>query len=158
MSRESDRKTTAEEGQTIIVEKDARSGVGVGAFLLGAVVGAGLALLFAPRSGEETQRQLRRQARWVRELTGDRVKLLREDLGSRVGAAKGVMDQGRQIATDARGEVEEKLGRTKAAYRAGLEAVRARMKTPERDNSRKRENGQKNKQAQQEKPEEAKRT
>ena len=37
----------------ILVERD--SGGSFGSFCLGALVGAGLALLFAPQSGEETQ-------------------------------------------------------------------------------------------------------
>ena len=41
----------------IIIEKS--SGGGLGGFLLGALVGAGAALLFAPQTGEETREVLR---------------------------------------------------------------------------------------------------
>ena len=34
-------------------------GGGLGSFLLGAVVGAGIALLIAPQSGEETRRDIK---------------------------------------------------------------------------------------------------
>jgi len=110
------------EQPAVIVERDHRTEIG--AFLLGALVGAGIALLFAPGSGEETQARLRTQARKLRELTGERVRGLREDLSARVDSAKGVIGQGRQLAADAREELEDKLARSKAAYRAGLDAAR----------------------------------
>jgi len=104
----------------VIIETDRRAAVG--AFLLGALVGAGLALLFAPGSGEETQERLRAQAKRLRALTEDRVRGLREDLGARVESARDVLGQGRQLAAEARQELEDKLARSKAAYHAGLEA------------------------------------
>ena len=103
-----------------IIERDRRTEVG--AFLLGALVGAGLALLFAPSSGEETQQRLRAQAKRLRALTEDRVRGLREDLGARVESARDVLGQGRQLAAEARQELEDKLARSKAAYHAGLES------------------------------------
>src|SRR5690349_16698261 len=39
---------------------------GVGPFLVGLAVGAGIALLFAPRSGEATRRDIKRRALRVR--------------------------------------------------------------------------------------------
>ncbi len=112
--------SNGEDQPAVIIEKDRRAEVG--AFLLGALVGAGLALLFAPGSGEETQQRLRTQAKKLKTLTEDRVRGLRDDLGARVESAKDVLGQGRQLAADARQELEDKLARSKAAYRAGLEA------------------------------------
>jgi len=40
----------------VVIEKNEP---GIGTFLVGLAVGAGLALLFAPRSGEETRREVR---------------------------------------------------------------------------------------------------
>src|SRR4029078_5987754 len=48
----------------VVIER--RSEGGVGAFLLGIALGAGVALLLAPRSGEETRRDIKRRARRVR--------------------------------------------------------------------------------------------
>ena len=48
------------DGEVYIVETD--RGSGIGWFVLGAALGAGLALLFAPASGEETRRRIRREA------------------------------------------------------------------------------------------------
>ncbi len=115
---------SAEEGQrTVVVEKDGRSEIG--AFLLGALVGAAVALLLAPGSGEDTQRRLKEQAKRLRSLTEDRMKGLREDLGLRVESAKGVVEQGKRLAADARADLEDKLERSKAAYRAGAADARA---------------------------------
>src|SRR5690606_22856466 len=44
----------------IVIE---REGGGVGPFLWGVLLGAGVALLLAPRSGEETQEEIRLRAR-----------------------------------------------------------------------------------------------
>ena len=52
--------------RTIVIERE--SGGGVGSFLLGAIVGAGIALLFAPKSGEETQEELKQHAGRLRVL------------------------------------------------------------------------------------------
>ncbi len=43
----------------IVIERE--GGGGLGSFILGALVGAGLALLFAPQSGEETQEEIKIQ-------------------------------------------------------------------------------------------------
>lgn len=117
-----------DEQRTVVIQKD--RGSEVGAFLLGALVGAGLALLFAPGSGEDTQQRLREQARRLKDLTEDRVRGIRDDLGARVESAKGAVEQGRQIASGARNELEEKLQRSKAAYRAGIEAARQASRAP----------------------------
>lgn len=116
--------STGEDQHTLIIEKEKDRGPEIAAFLIGAVVGAGLALLFAPATGADTQRRIREQARKIKDLTGDRVRELKDDLGSRMGPAKGVVEQGRQIAVGARAELEDKLERSKAVYRAGIDAAR----------------------------------
>src|SRR5438477_6154608 len=54
----------------VIIEKKS---AGMGSFLLGVMVGAGLALLFAPQSGAETRRSIRRGANRVRKAAEDAV-------------------------------------------------------------------------------------
>lgn len=114
--------STGDDQHTVIIEKD--RGAEIGAFVLGALVGAGIALLFAPATGADTQKRIREHARRLKDMTGERVRGLRDDLGSRMAPARGVVDQGRQIAADARAELEDKLERTKAVYRAGIDAAR----------------------------------
>jgi gas vesicle protein len=117
----------------IVIEKD--SGGSAGAFVVGALVGAGLALLFAPRSGEETQAELRERARRLRESAEDRVREAqrnleerldhaREGVQSRLDEVRDAVEAGRTAAHDAREDLERKLERSKAAYRAGVQAAR----------------------------------
>ncbi|MHB1193170.1 MAG: YtxH domain-containing protein [Longimicrobiales bacterium] len=123
-----------DEQPTIIIERGGGGG-GVGPFLLGALVGAGLALLFAPQSGAETQAELKAKARKLKASAEDRVRAAqkqleerldaaRENVQSRVDDVKDAVDAGRKAAVDARGDLERKLERSKAAYRAGIEAAR----------------------------------
>jgi gas vesicle protein len=86
-------------------------------FLLGALSGAALAMLFAPRSGRET-----------REMLGDK---LREtaDRGRRLGEQ--AVDRGREILEDAssaldrqREALEKRRERLAAAVEAGRQAYR----------------------------------
>lgn len=108
--------------RTVVVERDGRSEIG--AFFLGAVVGAGIALLLAPGPGEETQRRLVEQAKRLKDLTEDRVRGLRGEMGLRADSAKDAAERGKQLAADARADLEDKLERAKAAHRAGLSAAR----------------------------------
>jgi len=116
----------------IVVE---REGGGVGAFLLGALLGAGVALLFAPRSGEETQREIKERVVRLRDVAGQRVReaqtrieerldQTRGEVMDRVDSIREAMESGRRAASDARTDLEGRIERTKAAYRAGMEAAR----------------------------------
>lgn len=58
-----------------------------GAFAAGAVLGAGLAILFAPRSGRET-----------REMVGKRMHDLKDAAGNAIAQGKHLLDEGRQKA------------------------------------------------------------
>lgn len=118
----------------IIIERE--SGGGFGSFVLGALVGAGLALLFAPKSGEETQEELRERAKQLRSAAETRMRDVqkqfeerldsaREGVQVRVEGVKEAVEAGRQAALEARDDLEEKLQRSKAAYRAGVEAAKS---------------------------------
>jgi len=72
---------------TIIIERD--SGGGFGAFVFGALVGAGVALLLAPQSGEETQAELKRRAEELKGSAEDRLKAASDQLESRLDEARG---------------------------------------------------------------------
>jgi gas vesicle protein len=118
----------------IVVERD--SG-GVGAFLLGALLGAGVALLFAPRSGQETQREIKERVVRLRDVAGQRVREAQQRIEERFDQTRGevldrvdsireAVESGRRAANEARSELEGRIERTKAAYRAGMEAARER--------------------------------
>jgi gas vesicle protein len=134
----------------IVIEKHNSD---VGSLLLGVMIGAGVALLFAPRSGPETRREISRRARQAT----DKVKGVAEDMTSQVvdtyeGARARVeeqieaarsaiqskkrqvsraMEAGREAAYEARAELEARLAETKAAYNAGGDVTRrARHSAP----------------------------
>jgi gas vesicle protein len=117
----------------IVIERD--GGGQIGSFVVGALLGAGLALLFAPKSGEETQAELLERARRLRDTAEDRVREAqrnlegrlehaREGVQSRVDEVRDAVEAGRTAAHDAREDLERKLDRSKAAYRAGVQAAR----------------------------------
>ena len=71
--------------------------------LVGAALGAGLALLLAPASGEDTLRQLRRGARRLYVRGSDAVADLRDDAERRARRlARRGMERGRDLAQDVR--------------------------------------------------------
>lgn len=131
-----------EEEPYVVIERQENS---LGSFLIGAAVGAGLALLFAPRTGAETrlgiQRQVRSAGRRVQDVAEDVTGQVRdsfEDARSRVEerieAARSAvelkrtqvsraMEAGRAAALEARTELERRIAETKAAYQAGATAT-----------------------------------
>jgi gas vesicle protein len=122
-----------EEVPYIVIERE--RGGSIGSFILGALVGAGVALLLAPQSGEETQEEIRRRARKLRAQAEDRLRTAQEQLETRleraresvqgrVDSVRGAVESGRQAARDARVDLERRLEQTKAAYRTGLDGLR----------------------------------
>ena len=131
----------------IVIEKHNDAG----SLLVGVLIGAAVALLFAPRSGQETRADIRRNARQA----GDAVKGVAEDVTAQVaetydGAKARVEEQidqvrdavvtrkrqvsraieaGREAAFQARVELETQLAETKAAYSAGAGVARAGRKS-----------------------------
>jgi gas vesicle protein len=123
------------EPYVIIQEQESR----VGLLLLGIVLGAGAALLFAPQSGEETRRGIARSARraqgaaqdFVEDVSGtvaDKFKEVRANVEERIEATFDAVDDkkrrvtnafhaGRAAAREARGELEQRIADSKAAYK-----------------------------------------
>lgn len=116
----------------IVVEKE---GGGIGSFLVGALLGAGVALLFAPRSGEETQQEIKDRAirfkgaaeermRDLQAQLDERLEQARAEVMERVESIREAVESGRTAAGEARHELEDRIERSKAAYRAGIDAAR----------------------------------
>ncbi|MBV9110913.1 MAG: YtxH domain-containing protein [Gemmatimonadetes bacterium] len=123
---------------TFVIETRGGGG-GAGTFLLGALVGAAVALLLAPRSGSETQAEIAGAARrlrdgvegrvtGVRDSVSDRVERTRDrvtgtfesvrgEVETRVGHARAALDAGVNAARDARGELQRRVDDAKRAYR-----------------------------------------
>jgi gas vesicle protein len=120
----------------VIVE---RNQPGVGSFLIGLALGAGVALLLAPQTGEETRRGLARRARraqdaakdFVEDVSGtvaDKFQEVRATVEERIEATLDAVDDkkrrvsnafhaGRAAAREARGELEQRIAESKAAYK-----------------------------------------
>ena len=120
----------------VIVE---RNQPGVGSFLIGLALGAGVALLLAPQSGEETRRGLARRARraqdaakdFVEDVSGtvaDKFQEVRATVEERIEATLDAVDDkkrrvsnafhaGRAAAREARSELEQRIAESKAAYK-----------------------------------------
>jgi gas vesicle protein len=116
----------------IVVER--RSGA-VLPFLWGALIGAGVTLLWAPRSGRETQLELQdaadrlmhslhsrvddvREAATdaasdVRQRVQDRVEAVRDAVETRAEGVRHAVDSGRRAAQEAREELEERVAAAK---------------------------------------------
>ncbi len=86
----------------IVIE---RSGSGLVPFVWGALLGAATALLLAPKSGAETQSELKKRARRLRERAEEKVEELQ-------GSLQDVLSEGRR-------QVEEKLEVAKRGFVEG---------------------------------------
>jgi gas vesicle protein len=128
MARERD-----ESPRVVVVER----GSGLGAFVWGALIGAGIALLVAPRSGAETRRLLRAKGRELVDAASEKAEELRElvsegyerskarveegletarkAVNERREAARDVVDAGRAAAHSAREELERRLTEARSA-------------------------------------------
>jgi gas vesicle protein len=75
--------------------------------LVGAAVGAGIALLFAPGSGEETRRLVRKKARALSRETGEEYLSVRDETRKAIREKKEAL---RARLTESLGKLEDKLG------------------------------------------------
>ena len=111
----------------------------IGPFLLGIALGAGVALLFAPQSGEETRRGMARSARRAQNAAQDFVEDVSDTVADKVREVKSTVEEkleatldavderkrrvtnafhaGRAAAREARGELEQRIAESKAAYK-----------------------------------------
>ncbi|HET9425056.1 MAG TPA: YtxH domain-containing protein [Gemmatimonadaceae bacterium] len=134
-----------DDGHYVVIDRSG-DGAGIGTFLLGAAIGAGLALLFAPKSGAETRADIRRRARGARDsasrvahdVTGkvtdtfqdarrrveEQIDQAREAIEHKRDQVRDAMDAGRAAAEEARIDLEVRLAETKAAYNAGAQVAR----------------------------------
>lgn len=77
-------------------------------FMLGGAIGAGLALLYAPTSGEETRRRIREGAENAKLRTREGYEATLEEIEERLEAVKAA--------------VQDRKDEIRAAYEAGKEA------------------------------------
>ena len=110
----------------VVVE---RSDGGLGGFLLGLAVGAGVALLFAPKTGEETRRQLKNTGRRLRTVATEKSEELQDALG---GGYERTRDRIEEGLDSARQTIDEKRETAQDAFEAGKSAVKTARSELER--------------------------
>ena len=134
-----------EDGEPYVVIE--RNETNVGPFLIGLALGAAAALLFAPRTGRATRRDIRRRALRVRRAAervandardgvADKFQDARRKVEDQIDSARTAidlkrrqvhraMDAGRAAAQEARDELEQRIAESKAAHGAGAGNGRA---------------------------------
>jgi len=86
----------------VIIESD--GGAGVKWFLIGALVGAGVAMLYAPQSGERTRRDLARRAKRIRRDVEGKLEEVRDEV---VDRGRRLRDSAQDLAENVKGEVRD---------------------------------------------------
>jgi gas vesicle protein len=91
--------------EVIVLEEEGASSIGW--FILGAALGAGVALLLAPTSGEDTRRRIARGARRVKDTALDALEELRDEFDDLKDRAVETVDQVKATARGVAEDVEE---------------------------------------------------
>ena len=80
--------------------------------MTGAVIGAGVALLFAPRTGQEMRQQIGEQYRDLTERAGQTAQSMREGAQTIRDSAQQLRDQGRERVQRAASQLSDRLSST----------------------------------------------
>ena len=106
------------------------AGIAVLSFLSGALVGAAIALLTAPKTGRETREMLAGYGEELRKKTEHLPEELRERAGTVVDRGKEMIEQGKnliergtELATQGKEYLDEKKRTLSAAIEAGKKAM-----------------------------------
>ena len=99
--------------EIIIIEEDSPSSLKW--LMVGAALGAGLALLLAPESGEDTRRRIARQAGRLRRAAEDTIDDLQQRLGDAFSAGDEAVDEPGEDGEDKGEEGEEEEEEEEAA-------------------------------------------
>jgi gas vesicle protein len=89
----------------------------------GALLGAGLALLYAPSSGEETRRNLQRKLWKLRAMTEEKLDEITQQFGGAKDSLESLMEDGRPLYRQSPGatpreELERRLADARARRRS----------------------------------------
>ena len=110
-----------------MTDRDNNAMVGALMLVAGGIIGAGLALLFAPQSGARTRKDIARYARKARCKTDGVVDDLAENIAEMVEAvgekASDILEKGKEMTYDAKKELLKAVDEGQAQ----LEKQRARL-------------------------------
>jgi gas vesicle protein len=99
-----------------------RTGSGLFPFVWGALIGAAAALLLAPKSGAETQQELKERARRLRERAEEKAGELQDTLHEALDTGRRQVEEKYEFAKD---KVSEGRSRAQQALDAGKKAAKA---------------------------------
>jgi len=99
-----------------------RTGSGLIPFVWGALIGAAAALLLAPKSGAETQQELKERARQLRDRAEGKAGELQDTLHDAFSQGRRQVEEKYEVA---KGKVQEGRERAQQALDAGKKAARA---------------------------------
>lgn len=109
----------------VIVEQHSAN---LASFLKGALLGAAVALFFAPRPGSELRRRMKDELDRLRDSLEGRVREAQEQLGHHVDDARREMtsrvENARREFDDRRADLEYRVRESRAAIQAGIDAAR----------------------------------
>lgn len=111
-------------------QENCNAGLTVLSFLAGAVTGAAVALLVAPKSGRETRELLANYGDEIRERCRHLPEDMKEHAGGAVDRGKAMIEQGKELiekgshlAAQGKGYLDEKKKSLSAAIEAGKQAM-----------------------------------
>ena len=112
-------------------DNNCSAGIAVISFLAGTVIGAGVALLVAPRTGEETREILKGYGNDLREKGSRIPEHIKDSAESAIDRGKDMIEQGRQMinrGTEMVSHGKEYLDEKKQSLSAAIEAGKEAMK------------------------------
>lgn len=103
--------------------------MGLSGFVLGAIVGAGVALLFAPAAGGDTRRRLGETAKKIGSAARDRIQDGKEQARTYIESGRQAIESGRKGFEDARQGFESGRDRHETAGAGSTSGPTARTAT-----------------------------
>ena len=111
--------------QPVYVVEGRDSGGTLLAFLWGALIGAGVALLYAPRSGEETRNEIKGGVRRLRKTAEDAVRGVQDSVVGRVAGVRDAVETGKTVARESRADMERRIREARAGFESGARSARS---------------------------------
>jgi gas vesicle protein len=100
------------------------SGAVAFAFLAGAIIGAGAALLVAPQTGAETRKLLREYAEKAEDEIRERIPDAKAMLDSAIEKGKDFVERGKEFVEKGKEFVDDKKSSLSSAMEAGRDAMK----------------------------------